>query len=316
MTTAEDRGEDERPPASPEVLLGLPDPAEIEELARRAIDERRHDIVDIVGNGEFSLAMRWPVEGGDVVVKRVPPFRDAATAEQYCQVTRDYIGIIEAAGVACVRTELLQLERADGSTVVYHCQPLLSPDALVSNILRDHAPDADHPVVAGVIAAIGRVVAPRVAFDGQASNWGWHDGRVWYLDLSTPLLLDENDQLLFASDVFDLEYPWFIRPILAREAQKWLPRYAELEFVLHDLVALLHREGLDAWCAPFAAAIQRDLGIPISLDRARKNFQTDARFYPFAHALRKLQRAWLQHTGRRYESLLSPTSSYGVDRRS
>jgi hypothetical protein len=246
----------------------------------------------------------------------VPPFRSAEAAAQYCAVTRDYVAAIEASGVACVTTELLQLERPDGSAVVYHCQPLLAPGQLVSNILRADTPAADHPVVTSVVAAVGRVVRPHLAFDGQVSNWGWHDGQAWYLDLSTPFLLDEHDGLQFPDDGFDLEYPWFIRPLLAREAHKWLPRYTELEFVLYDLVALLHREGLDAWCPPFAEAIKRQFDIDISLERARKNFTSDARFYPFTHALRKLQRSWLQRTGRRYESLLTPTSSYAADRRS
>jgi hypothetical protein len=186
----------------------------------------------------------------------------------------------------------------------------------VSNVLRTETPSAEHPVVASVVAAIGRVVRPHLAFDGQASNWGWHDGRAWYLDLSTPLLLDEHDALQFPDDGFNLEYPWFIRPLLARETRTWLPHYTELEFVLYDLVALLHREGLEAWCPSFAEVIRRQFDIEISLEQARKNFASDAKLYPFTHALRKLQRFWLQRTGRRYESLLTPTSSYAADRRS
>jgi hypothetical protein len=303
-------------PARPDHLLGLPDLVEVEQVVRRAIDERRPELVDVIGNGEFTLAMRWPVAGGEVVLKRVPPFRTAEAATRYCTVTRDYITAIESAGVACVATELLQLDRPDGSAVVYHCQPLLEPGQLVSTVLRTETSAADHPVVSAVVGAIARVVRPHLAFDGQVSNWGWHDGRVWYLDLSTPFLLDEDDQLQFPDDAFDQEYPRFIRPLLARETRKWLPHYTELEFVLYDLVALLHREGLEAWCPAFVEVIERDHGIQIDIERARKNFASDARFYPVTHALRKLQRFWLQRTGRRYESLLTPTSSYAADRRS
>jgi hypothetical protein len=300
----------------PDQLIGLPDLHEVEAVVRRAIDERRSDLVDVIGNGEFSLAMRWPVPAGHVVLKRVPPFHTVAAADQYSEVTRRYVDTIEASGVACLKTELLQLHRPDGSAVVYHCQPLLAPGQLVSNVLRAATPSPDHPVVAAVVDAVRKVVRPGVALDAQVSNWAWHDGRVWCLDLSTPFLLDENDELQFSSDSFDLEYPWFIRPLLAREARKWLPHYAEVEFVLYDLVALLHREGLEAWCPAFAEVIKRDLHIDIDIDRARKNFATDAKFYPVTHALRKLQRFWLQRTGRRYESLLTRTSSYGADRRS
>jgi hypothetical protein len=302
--------------ARPDELIGLPDLDEVEAVVRRAIDERRSDLVDVIGNGEFSLAIRWPVTGGEVVVKRVPPFHTVAAADQYSEVTRRYIATIEASGVSCLKTELLQLPRHDGSAVVYHCQPLLAPGQLVSNVLHAATPSADHPAVAAVVEAIGKVVRPHVAFDGQVSNWAWHEGRVWYLDLSTPFLLDESDGLQFPFDGFELEYPWFIRPVLDHETRKWLPHYTELEFVLYDLVALLHREGLQAWCRPFAEVIARLHDIDIDLERAAKNFASDAKFYPVAHALRKLQRFWLQRTGRRYESLLTPTSSYAADRRS
>ncbi|MYR07924.1 hypothetical protein GTV32_17185 [Gordonia sp. SID5947] len=302
-------------PSTPDRLIGTPHLHEVETVVRRAIDQRRNDLVDVVGNGEFSLAMRWRVDSGQIVVKRVPPFRSLAAAAEYCRVTRDYIEVIEESGVACVRTEVLTHERPDGSAVVYHCQPLMPPESLVSNILKAQTPDADHPVVEAIVDAAGKVVRPGVAFDAQASNWVWHGDRVWYLDLSTPFLLDEDDRVRFPDDGFSQEYPLLVRPLLDRETRKWLPRYTELEFVLYDLVALLHREALENWCEPFAAAIRRQHSIDIDIDRARDNFRSDARFYPVAHALRKFQRLWLQRTGRRYESLLTNTSSYGADRR-
>jgi hypothetical protein len=301
--------------ARPDAPMVLPDLAEAEQVVRRAIDERRPDLVDVVGSGEFSLALRWPVDHGHVVLKRVPPFRDSTEAATYAAVTAAYIEAIEESGVACVRTEVAQLERPDGTVVVYHCQPLLQPASLVSNVLRRDDPDPHHPVVVALVRAITDIVRPPVALDAQASNWVWHDDRVWYLDFSTPLLLDDRDRVQFSSYGFDLEYPRFVRGVFARESQKWLPHFTDPDFVLHDMVGLLHREGLERWCEAVAIAVQREAGITISLDRALANFKSDTRWFPVAHALRRLQRTWLQRTGRRYESLLTPRSSYGPDRR-
>jgi hypothetical protein len=62
-------------------------------------------------------------------------------------------------------------------------------------------------------------------------------------------------------------------------------------------------------------AIKRQFDIDISVEQARANFESDAGFYPVTHALRELQRFWVQRTGPSYESLLTSTSSYGADRR-
>jgi hypothetical protein len=295
----------------PDALIGLPDLEKVEHLVRRAIDEHRDDLLDVVGYGEFSLALRWPVDAADIVVKRVPPFASPDHAAEYRRITRAYIDTIEAAGVACVTTELLQLDRPDGKSVVFHCQPLLDRGQLVSNVLRASAPDPGHPVVTAVVNAVAKVVGPGVAFDGQCSNWGWVDDRVWHLDFSTPFLLGDDFNVQFEQSGFELEYPAFVRGLADREARKWLPKYTELDFVLADVVALLHREHLEAWCPAFAQVIRDELGITIDLAQAEKNYKSDARLYPFMHRLRKLQRFWLQHTGRKYESLLTDKSSYG-----
>mgnify|MGYP000680738311 CR=1 FL=1 len=285
----------------------------VERLVRRAIDERRTDDLDIVGYGEFSLAIRWsaPV-GDDVVVKRVPPFRSSFDADEYVRVTEEYIAALHGTDVPCLPTELRQLGREDGAVVVFHIQPCLRPQELVSNILRAGSPDDAHPALVAVIAAIGRAVRPGVAFDGQCSNWGWLDGDLRYLDLSTPMLLGDDGDLQFAQDGFAREYPVIVRRLLDREARKFVPKYTELDFVLNDFVALLHRDRLSQWCDAAIEAIRRIHGIDISAETARSNFRSDARLYPFVHRLRLLQRFWLQRTGRQYESLLPATSSYTV----
>jgi hypothetical protein len=303
----------ERPqvtPGQPDELAHLPDVSAVEALVRRAIDTRRVDLLDVVGHGEFSVAVRWPVDGGFVVVKRVPPFLTAAAAAEYRAITREYIDALEAVGVACVRTDLVQLDRDDGSSVVFHCQPLLAPEQLVSNILRADEPDPDHPVVAAVVDATVRATMPNLAFDGQCSNWGWVDGRVWHLDFSTPMLLDDDGRLRFDQDGFGREYPALVRRIFDREARKLVLSYTDPAFVLTDLVSLLHREHLEQWCEAFISVIRRDHGIEVSAAQAAKNHRIDRRVYPFMHALRKVQRSWLQRTGRRYESLLPTRSSY------
>lgn len=295
----------------PDVLDGVPDIAEIENVVRRAIDRRQPDLLELVGFGEFSLALRWTSNGTDFVVKRVPPFPDVESAAAYCELTRDYIKVIEASGIRCVETDLLRLDRADGSSVVYHCQPLLDASLLVSNILRETEPRDDHPAVEAVVAAVGDIVNEQVALDAQCANWYWHDRQVWYLDLSTPLLLDDSKMVRFEIAGFAREYPLFFRPVVKGELLRLVPHYTELGHVLHDLVANLHREDLVQWGHPFAQASYRRYGIDISLEKAAKMFRGDKRLFPWLQWLRRAQRFWIQNTGRRYDSMLPAVSSFG-----
>lgn len=295
----------------PDELNGLPDVAEIEAVVRRAIDRRRPELLELVGYGEFSLALRWTSNGVDYVVKRVPPFPTVESAAGYCEVTRDYIHTIEASGVDCVATELQQLDRPDGSAVVFHCQPLLDASLLVSNLLRETAPRDDHPAVKAVVTAIGDIVDDQVALDAQCSNWFWYDDKVWYLDLSTPLLLDDNKMVKFEIEGFAREYPMAFRPIVKSELLRLVPHYTDLAHVLHDLLANLHRERLVQWSHAFATAGGHQYGIELSLHKAARMFRSDARLFPWLQRLRRAQRFWIQATGRRYDSMLPAVSSYG-----
>lgn len=295
----------------PDKLEGAPDIAEIEAVVRRAIDRRRPDLLELVGFGEFSLALRWTSNGVDYVVKRVPPFPDAESAAAYCDVTRDYINAIEANGIACVATDLVQLDRPDGSAVVFHCQPLLDANLLVSNILRKTEPRDAHPAVEAVVAAIGDIVDEHMALDAQCANWFWYDDKVWYLDLSTPLLLDDSKMLKFEIEGFAREYPMAFRPIVRGELLRLVPLYTDLAHVLHDLLANLHREGLVHWSDAFAAASHRQYGIDLSFDKAAEMYKSDARLFPWLQWLRRAQRFWIQATGRRYDSMLPTESSFG-----
>lgn len=294
----------------PDVLDGAPDVAEIEAVVRRAIDGGQPELLELVGFGEFSLALRWCSDGVDYVVKRVPPFPDAQSAADYCKVTRDYIAAIEASGIACVATTLLQLDRRDGSSVVYHCQPLLDANLIVSNVLRRTEP-RDHPAVEAVVAATGDIVNEHMALDAQCSNWYWQDDRVWYLDLSTPLLLDDSKMVRFEIEGFAREYPMLFRPIVKRELLQLVPRFTDISHVLHDLVANLHREELAHWGEIFAGAGRRHYDIDVSLERAEEMYRADERLFPWLQWLRRAQRFWIQRTGRRYDSMLPAMSSFG-----
>ncbi len=293
----------------PETRPGPPDLEVVEREIRQAIDGRQPDRVELVGQGEFSLAIRWS-DGEDRVVKRVPPFRSEATADQYCAIVTEYLRRLAERGVRCVATDTLVHRRRDGTAVVYLSQPLLDPRRLASQILRTDEPDPEHPVVGGVIDAVVGALGHPVGIDPQLANWYWHDDEPWHLDFSTPIVLDEVDSIRFDPWGFAREYPAALRPLVRRELLRLAPEYVKPDYVLRDLTANLFREGLDAWAPAVVEAIGRRASIDIAVDDARTAYERDARLFPLLQRLRRLQRAWIQRTERRYDSLLPTTSNY------
>lgn len=294
----------------PDATLATPDLAAIESMVRRAIDERRPDLLTLVGNGEFSIAMRWTSGGHDWVVKRVPPFPSREKADDYVAVTLEYIGMLRDRGVRCVTTDLHVVDRPGGSAVVYHAQPLLDVDNLVSNILRRTDPTDGHPVVGIVLDQLVHVTADGVGFDAQFANWYWFEGEPWQFDFSTPLQLDERKVVRFDTTGFLREYPLPVRWYVYKELMKLAPQFGDTRFVLQDVLAQLHRERMEQWCAPVMAYARERHGYELSLAEAEAKYREEIKFFPALLKIKRAQRTWLQRTGRRYDTLLPTKSAF------
>ena len=204
---------------SPDHTPPAPDGVAVEAAIRRAIDARRRDLVDVVGAGELTIALRWTSGGRPCVVKRMPPYPDMSSAERYMAVVRQHIADLEARGVRCVSNTMQAVTRADGSVVVIHCQPLLDVDSLADNVLRSRTPDAEDPLVTTLVDRIVAVVADGIPIDPQFANWCWFDGDLWQLDLSTPFIVDNGD-IVYDTSGFQHEFPWLIRRTVYRELMK------------------------------------------------------------------------------------------------
>jgi hypothetical protein len=298
----------------PDSDLGAPDLHDVEAIVRQAIDDRATERLSVVGQGEFSLAMRWN-DGPEWVLKRVPPFRSLDAATEYCSITRGYMAQLQAKGVRCVATHLETVHRQDGSAVVYHCQPLLSSDRLVNNLVRASSPPTLSGDAASAVAAISDAVVAAVAaplgLDAQLSNWFWHDGEVWQLDFSTPLLLGPGGGIRFDTGAFLCDFPALLRPAVRREFASIAPKYLDQEYVLTDVVTNLHRDGLAPWCSAVAQLITDRHGIAVSTTLAEKRYRADARFYPTLLRLKRAERRWRRLTRRPYDSVLPETTSFG-----
>lgn len=265
----------------------------------------------LLGHGEISIVLAWPQQAPTVALKRVPPFRNAFDAERYVAVCHGFFETLRAAGVAIWPTELLTLVRADGKAVVYHRQPIADTSQLGSNVLRSATPADTHPLLDAIVDAAGRVCAPTIGFDVQLANWLWDGTTATQLDFTSPFILTPNGKdITYDAHAFLQEYPLALRPYLKHELTGIIQRYTTAEGALADMVSNMLKEGLDDWVDPAVATINRRLGLSLQRSTAQQILDEDRKFMPMVLKLKKSQRWWLQHTGRRYEALLPEETTY------
>jgi hypothetical protein len=288
----------------------LPDLAEVEDRVTAAIRRRDAGDLRLLGHGEITIVLGWPSHEPAHALKRVPPFRDAARARTYVDACERNMAVLRDAGVALWPTTLHTLDRSDGRVVVFHRQPVADPAQVGTNVLRA-APDADaHPLLDAIVDAAIAGTSPLVGFDVQAANWVWDGSVAQQIDFSSPFVLnDQRDDLLFDTSAFLAEYPAALRPVLKRELLKLILRFTTPEGAIGDMVANLQKERLHRWVDPAIAAAARR-GITIDRATTTKMFDDDRKLLPLTLKLKKAQRAWVQRTGRRYESLLPERTTY------
>lgn len=284
----------------------------VESAVATAIRRRSTEGLHVLGHGEISLVLAWPTTEPAMAIKRVPPFRSLAAAQQYTGVCEEFFERLHAAGVAVWPTTLHVHERADGRAVVYHRQPIADVSQLGTNVLRATTPVDDHPLLLAIADAAAAVCAPTVGFDCQAANWLWDGTTATQLDFTSPFtLVPSRKELTYDPRAFLQEYPVVVRPYLKREFTSLIHRYTTAEGALGDMLANLFKEGLEAWVDPAISTFNRRLGLAMQRSTAQRMYDDDRKLMPLVLKLKKTHRWWLTSTGRRYEQLLPVATTYG-----
>lgn len=292
------------------------DLAAVEAAVAGAIRQRSTDGLTVLGHGEISLVLAWPTATSTTTpttaVKRVPPFRDVSRAQRYVSVCDEFFDLLHAAGVATLETKLHLHERHDGRAVVYHQQPIADSAQLGTNVLRATTPIADHPLLVAIADAAAAVCAPTIGFDCQMANWLWDGEVATQIDFTSPFVLAESRKdLTYDSHAFLQEYPLILRPSLRHELTKLVQRFTTVEGALGDLLANMMKEDLHEWVDPAILTFNERLGLRMQRAEAQRMLENDSSLLPLVLKLKKAQRWWLGHTGRRYEQLLPAVTTYG-----
>lgn len=277
----------------------------LDSLVDEALKSGREELLPTLGYGEISLVLGWPREAPRYACKRMPAFPSRAAFESYARTLGDYVAALEAAGMDVVPTEMRGVDQAGGGVVGYVVQPILAADTLAPPILHAADPGDGHPLVEAIVAAAAGTVSPRIGLDAQLSNWTWDDGRLTYLDVSTPMLWDEAGVSRLDLEPLAQAYPAILRPLLRRfVAPRILDGYRDLRGVYLDLCGNLLKERLDLWLGAFLAAIAPRLTQPLTAEDVHRYYRSDARLWAVLLRLRRLDRAWRLRTGRTYPFLL------------
>ncbi|MCL6285837.1 aminotransferase class III-fold pyridoxal phosphate-dependent enzyme [Ruegeria sp. 2012CJ41-6] len=254
-----------------------------------------------IGQGEICVTVAFPKENPVAAFKRLPPFPNRARAEAYLGVVNDYISSMEKAGCPVVPTEGRFVATSQDGVGLYLCQPLMSKDQLVSNILRAATPDVDHPVLNAVLETTKNATSSTLGIDAQVSNWVWLDGKAMQIDVSTPFMRTSAGKEILDLDTIMKPYPALLRPYLRRfMAPELLKSYYDLRENYIDLLGNLNREGMPQWIDPTLVAANRWLpsNAQITREEVDKAYKTDAGSYELAYRL-KLVNAWWMRNVRR-----------------
>lgn len=269
---------------------------ELEAIVAEALRTGDDSTLNVLGYGEVSVALGWPVEQPQFVCKRTPPFA-AQEFGPYRALVDDYAAALRAAGLAVTDTEIVALER-DEQVIGYLVQRRLDAESLGQNILRADEPDPDHPMLAAVADAL-EVVSPMLSFDAQFPNFAWDGTQLTLVDIGTPLMWGDDGELLLDMKPFSRMLPAPARALAIRELTKLTDRWRDPERVGLDIVANLYREGLDEWVDPTLVALGRRLGSSaLTAEAARAFYEEDVKTWPTLKKLQSVER-WWQTTVRR-----------------
>lgn len=278
-------------------LLSTEELSALEAIVVDSLARRDDASLNVLGYGEVSVALGWPVDEPRWVCKRTPPFT-LAQFQAYESLVTEYLDRVEASGLSVADTAIVPLDRGD-RVVAYLVQSKLDSSTLGHEVLGSAQPDPDHPLLVALTEALD-VVTPTLSIDAQVANFGWDGSSLTLVDVGTPFLWDDEGALRFDMAPFVRMLPAPTRWLAQRELTKLVSRWNDPRRVGIDVVANLYRVGLPQWVDAAIVALNRrfDGTSAITVEEARALYDEDVKIWP---RLKKVQAAerWWQTTVRR-----------------
>ncbi len=298
------------------VALGAQELARLEEAVQQALvtGDERH--LRVVGYGEITTVLHWTTGGRPVACKRLPGLADEAAFERYRSCVEKYIEQLAASGVAVPATAIQGVPcqgawenlPTNGSVTAYCVQDIVPEGCFLPRKMAACGEGEAARIFQGVVELICATITDRVGLDAQLSNWAWERDQLWYVDISTPFLRDEQGREVFDVELHIASVPWALRGLMrALFLHPILDKYYTIRGTLIDILGNMYKERLDALVPAFVAIASQFASPPITVDEVRKYYSGDARLWALLQALRRADRWWQRRVRRRpYPFLLPP----------
>lgn len=284
------------------------DPVELghlEQQVQRVLDGDDAALA-VLGYGEVSLVLGWPLDQPRWACKRLPPFPSRAAADAYTATLEDYLRELGARGVRVVHTDVQRVAMADGRIAVYCVQRALDPDELAVAVVAGGGEDADR-LLAEIVERILATVDERVGLDAQLSNWAVTAEGLTYFDVTTPLLRRADGTEALDTSIFLASLPWSLRaPVRRFVLPDLLERYHRPRTVVLDLAANLIKEQLDGHIATVLAVAGDRIQPALTVEQVRADYRSDARTWALLQSVRRADRVWQRRVRRRTYPFLLP----------
>lgn len=280
----------------------------IEEEMRAAFVSGDDSALEVLGYGEVSSVLALHTSHGSFALKRLPPMASAAAADTFAELFDDYLSALSACGIEPVPSRLEAIEDAGDEHFVLYCiQTMLPAASLGPTVFAASDAAGRRNLTARIVDAVVGCVDASVGLDGQLSNWAFDSGRLRYLDVTTPLLRDDENRDRLDVDVFLASLPWVMRGVVRRFMLRGIiDRYHDARSVLLDFVANLFKEGFADEIPGQLELVNAQVEPAIDLAEVRAYYKRDARTWMLLQRLRRLDRGWQRHIRRRPYPFLLP----------
>ena len=288
-------------------FLGGRELQELHDEVQRALKLGSAEHLKVLGYGEISCVVAWTVGESEFACKRLPPFRDPAALEDYESCVIEYLDRLSERGVTPIETKLERIRADNGEWFAYCVQPIRSTESLGPSYLARCTPEQALEFFGELLDLIEGCVCENLGLDGQLSNWIVTSEGLEYLDITTPMLRDEEGREKLDTQLFIASLPWALRGLVRKVfLHQILDKYYDERGVILDFLGNLHKEGLTGLLLPFMDLANGRVQPEITEREILEYYREDARMWALLQRLRHADRTWQRSVRRRVYPFLLP----------